>query len=188
MVPGFWALTLEKPMLHRHVAVALIPLTCAGLVACSGAEAQDVLSGAASSSGTSGTTPGSSGSTSSGGTSGTTSGGTAKVPGDCVQEQEPNDTRATANVLAPARCGTLNQQDQKDLLTFQLQPSSKTMSINFSGRIRLKVEIPGKDTVELTPDSAGLVPFVRGAKYMIEVTALTSSSTDVPWRVAIVEQ
>lgn len=61
------------------------------------------------------------------------------------------------------------------------------MSINFTGRIRLRVDVDGRDTTELTPDNAGIVPFVMGADYVIEVTPLTDSSDDLNWRVEVVE-
>jgi hypothetical protein len=160
--------------------------------ACSGAETQDVLArqvGASSSSGiTSSSSGGSSGvpsGSSSGGTSSTSGATSGTTPGNCTPEEEPNDNRNTANVLDPARCGTLGRNDQKDFLTFQLKPTTKNMSLNFSGRIRMKVEVGGR-TVELTPDDAGMVPFMMGEQYHIEVTSLTDSNNE-EWRVAVVE-
>ena len=164
-----------------------LALTTIGTGACSGAETQDVLTKSSSSATTSGGTTSSSGTTSSG-TSGTSSSGTSGTPGDCEQEAEPNDNKGQANSLNPSRCGTLNQRDQKDFLSFQLKPQTKTMQINFSGRVRLRVEVPGRETTELTPDNAGVVPFVMGVQYTIEVTALSASTSDTQWRVTVVEK
>lgn len=160
-------------------------LALATTAGCSGAETQDVLTKSSSSATTSGgTTSG----TTSGGTSGASS-GTSGVGSDCEQEAEPNDNKGQANTLNPTRCGTLSQRDQKDFLTFQLKPTTKTMQINFSGRVRLKVDVPGRDSTELTPDNAGVVPFVMGVQYTIEVGPLTNpGSSDISWRVTVVEK
>lgn len=162
--------------------------------ACAGAETQDVLldPNAPSSSGTSGTIGGSSsgtsGSSGSSGSSGTSSGGTETGSTDCEQEDEPNDGKQAANVLDPARCGTLSKSDQKDFLKFRLKSDTRTLSITFTGRVRLRIDVRGESTVELTPDSAGVVPFVNDEDYSVEVSALTETSSSVPWRVAIIEK
>jgi hypothetical protein len=160
--------------LHR-----LFVLGALALASCSGAEPQDVLaspSGAASSSSTGGA------SSSTGGASSSTGGSS-----NCTPEEEPNDDKDNANVLAPARCGTLSRDDKRDYLTFQLKPTTRTLKLNFDGRIRLRVYVPGWNRVDLTPETNGSVPFVRGARYLIEVEALNDDSNNVPWRVEIVE-
>jgi hypothetical protein len=168
-------------------------LTCTGVLvgACSGAETQEVLldesSSGTSTSDSGGTSSGSSGTSGSTTSSGST--GTSGTPGTtCESENEPNDSEQAANVLNPARCGSLSKDDQKDFLTFRLKPTTRTLSITFTGRVRLRIDVPGKDTVELTPDSAGVVPFVMDQDYSIEVTRLTDSSGQVPWRVAVIEK
>ena len=83
-------------------------------------------------------------------------------------------------------CGTLSGKGDREFLTFRLEPSAKTLAINFTGRIRLRVDVPGHDTTELTPDKAGKVPFVTGADYLIEVRSLSDSNNDLEWRVEIV--
>ncbi|MBX3218406.1 MAG: hypothetical protein KF850_40750, partial [Labilithrix sp.] len=88
----------------------------------------------------------------------------------------------------PARCGTLSKDDKKDYLTFRLKPDTKQLSINFTGRVRLRVDVDGEKTTELTPESAGAVPFVTDEDYIIEVTSLTDSSADVSWRVEVIEK
>jgi len=63
------------------------------------------------------------------------------------------------------------------------------MSVKFQGRIRLRVDVEGKPTTELTPDNAGVVPFVMGKPYTVEVTPLSNSgSSDIPWTIEVVEK
>jgi hypothetical protein len=90
-------------------------------------------------------------------------------------------------VLDPERCGTLSPTDHQDFLTFRLKPTTRKLSLNFSGRVRLRVDVDGT-TVELAPDSAGVVPFVQGKPYLIEVTELAPSTGEVPWTVTVVEK
>ena len=172
-----------------YVAVSL---TCTAVLvsACAGAESQDVLSGSPGAASSSSSSSSSSGGNSSGnggsssGASGTTSssGGT-----ECEPESEPNDSENDANELAPVRCGTLSRRDKRDYLTFRLKPQTKTMELNFTGRVRLRVDVDGGDTAELTRDSAGVVPFIKDADYFVEVTPLTDISSDIKWRVELVE-
>jgi hypothetical protein len=184
---------LEEPMsaLRRYLSPSgsglLVALACspALVVACAGAENQDVLvKGAASSSGntTPGTSSGSSGKTSSGGTSSSGS------SGDCPGEEEPNDHREEATKLAPLLCGTVSGQDKRDFVTFSLKESTQSMSIRFDGSVRLKVEIDGYSVATLTPQNAGAVPFVMGAIYMIEIESLTGSDNPVDWRIEVIEE
>jgi len=90
-------------------------------------------------------------------------------------------------MLAPLRCGTLSRRDDKDYLTFRLRPETRSMSINFTGRVRLRVDVAGHDSTELTPDDAGTVPFVSGGEYFVEVSPLTESNAELKWRVQLVE-
>jgi len=85
------------------------------------------------------------------------------------------------------RCGTLSRRDDKDYLTFRLRPETRSMAINFTGRVRLRVDVAGHDSTELTPDDAGKVPFVSGGEYFIEVSPLTESNAELAWRVQLVE-
>lgn len=150
-----------------------------------------LVSGAASSSGASSSGASSSGASSGGTSSGGSSGTTSSSGGgrnDCEPEVEPNDEKDEANELRPARCGTLSKDDEKDFLTFRLKPDTKQLSINFTGRVRLRVDVDGEKTTELTPENAGVVPFVTDEDYVIEVTSLTDSSADVAWRVEVVEK
>lgn len=172
-----------------HVAVSL---TCTAVLvsACAGAESQDVLSdspGAASSSSSSSSSGGNSSGDggSSSGASGTTSssGGT-----ECKPESEPNDSENEANELASVRCGTLTRKDKRDYLTFRLKPDTREMEINFTGRVRLRVDVDGRDTTELTPDDSRPVPFVKDADYFVEVTPFTDNGADIKWRVDLVEK
>lgn len=105
-----------------------------------------------------------------------------------MEELEPNDNRDTANPLSVTRCGTLTKRDRIDFLKFRLKPSTKTVSINFTGRVRLRVMVDGKPTTELTPDSAGVIPFVMNEDYIVEVTPLVDVTGEIPWRVELVEK
>ena len=185
--PAARELDLTRPSI-LYVAVLL---TCTGVLAtaCSGAETQDVLVGSSASSTSSSSSSGSSGTSSS--SSGTTSSGTSGTSGStdtCPEEEEPNDDKDEANVLAPVRCGTLSDRRDREFLTFQLEPDTESMSINFTGRVRLRVDVPGHDTTELTPDNSEKVPFVIGADYLVEVRSLTDSNAPVKWRVELVEK
>lgn len=116
-----------------------------------------------------------------------TDAGSSGTTGKCAQESEPNDDADTANVLAPTLCGTLSKADQKDFLTFRLKAATQTVKINFDGRVQLLVSVPGHDSVKLTPDSVGVIPFEKDVDYIIEVTSLSDSNAEVPWRVEVVE-
>jgi hypothetical protein len=163
-------------------------LTCTGVLVagCSGADTQDVLLQPASSSSNTNTDQTPSGSNDSSGTDTGTTGDTSTTT-DCTAEEEPNDDEQHANKLAPARCGTLSNTDQKDFLTFRLKPTTQKLSITLTGRVRLRVKVDGQPTAELTPDSKTQIPFALNEDYMIEVTALTSGTGNVPWRVAVIE-
>lgn len=158
-------------------------LTCtSGVVAgCAGAKTQEVLLQAQA-----GTDddPGGNGTPNGGATDSGTAGDS---PAACTPEEEPNDDRDEANTLAPSLCGSLSEDDGKDFLTFRLKPDTTNISITLTGRVRLRVSVPGEATVELTPDSSEDIPFVMDEDYVIEVTALNSRST-VSWRVDLVER
>jgi hypothetical protein len=162
-----------------------------GFVACSGSSTQDVLqatSGNGASGGTSGTSGGTSGT--SGGTSGT-SGGTSGTSGSadsgvCTPEQEPNNTAATANVLAPVRCGNIDTPQDVDFLTFTLQPTTRSMRIKFDGKVKLTVNVEGNPAVVLTTGTDVAVPFVMGKPYYVEVQPAQGGS-NISWRVELVE-
>jgi hypothetical protein len=162
---------------------------------CAGAETQDVLARDVSGQAASSSGNGSSGTTSSGGTSGnTTSGGTSgnNTSGgpitQCAQEDEPNDDERNANALAPARCGTVSREDSRDFLTFRLKPATKSLSLTFSGQVRLRIEV-GDQRVELTTATSSTpVPFEMGKPYMIEVQPLVDMSQEIPWQVRVDEK
>jgi hypothetical protein len=105
---------------------------------------------------------------------------------NCEGEKEPNDGKQDANALNPARCGTVSRDD-KDFLQFRLKPQTKEMFLRFAGNVRLRVDVDGQETVELTPDSHPKVEFVRDADYTIEVTKYGDDGADADWRVEVVE-
>ena len=181
--------------------VAVLGLPALG-VACGGASGQDVLDPAGTSS-SSGSGTGTSGGTSGGGTSGTsggtsgTSGGTSgtsggvadasvDAPGPCPSETEPNDTRESANTIAPTLCGTISPDSESDFLTFQLKPASTSLSITFTGEVTLKVTVAGT-SVTLTSTSNVKVPFMKNQRYSIEVKA-AQKLPNIAWRVDVVEK
>jgi hypothetical protein len=161
---------------------------------CTGAEPQDVLDPSPSSAtaSASGGTSGSSGLPSNNGSSGntTTSGGatdaSVDASGPCPDEDEPNDDRETANVLAPVRCGVLQPNSDSDFLTFVLQPTSTSLQFKFSGQVTLKIEVDGS-SVTLGGGDKPKVPFVKGSRYTVEIKA-TACDNKVPWRVELIEQ
>ena len=160
---------------------------------CSGATPQESLQSQPTSGGTSGATSGAtSGGTSgatSGGTSGTTSGGldgSADGAAACPPEVEPNDSADTANLLAPTRCGAIQPNSESDFLTFMLKDKTTSMQNKFDGKVELKVDVANQ-TVTLGNGNAPKVPFVKNAKYVIEIKA-TDRANSVPWRVDLIEQ
>jgi hypothetical protein len=180
-------------LLPAVLVVGLALVASASLGACSGSNAQDVLDSnqTASSSGTSGSTSGTSGSGtsgSSGGTSGTSGVVDASVDGSdaCPQEAEPNNNKDTANTLSPTLCGVISPNSESDFLTFQLKPTTTSMSINFTGKVLLKIDVNGQ-TVTLGGSANPKVPFEKGQHYIIEVKA-TERDNAVAWRVDLVEK
>ena len=168
--------------------LAVLALPALG-AACGGASGQDVLdpAGTSSSSGSAGT--GASGGTSGGGTSGTSGGiadASVDAPGPCPSETEPNDTRESANTIAPTLCGTISPDSESDFLTFQLKPASTSLSITFTGEVTLKVTVAGA-SVTLTSTSNVKVPFVKNQRYGIEVRA-AQRLPNIAWRVDVIEK
>ena len=119
-------------------------------------------------------------------TGGTNTGGTTN--GDCTSETEPNDKQNDANTIDGSICGSITPRGDTDWLTFTLKPTTQTLSLQFSGRVRLRVNVQGKGTTELTPDSAGQVPFVKNTPYYVQVAAFSDSDTAQPWTVTVVEK
>src|SRR5262249_43231417 len=109
------------------------------VVACGGADNQDVLASSAGGTSASGSS-GSSGAASSGGVS--TDGGAP-----CTHEEESNDTDREANELAPSRCGMISTPNDVDVLTCRLDPLTRRMSPQFQGRVTLTVVVEGKSPV-----------------------------------------
>lgn len=160
-------------------ATALLSTGSLAVGGCGGASKQDVLGSdpaASSSGGTSGTSGAS-------GTSGTS--GAADASAACPQETEPNNSRATANTVAPTICGVINPNGESDFLTFQLKPTSTSLAITFTGQVSLKVEAGGT-TVTLGGGGSGVVGFFKGQRYLIEVKATVDGA--VPWRVDLIEK
>ena len=108
-----------------------------------------------------------------------------------VLEVEPNDTKATANTLAPTVCGALlvsadagaDGGIESDFLTFTLPSTATNFYIQFSGDISMKVDVEGNPSVTITPTMAATIPFVKEKPYYIEVRSLTNKR--VNWRVTV---
>jgi hypothetical protein len=164
---------------------------CAGglvAAACSGATDQEVLGPTQSSGSTSASGGSSSGTSGGAGSSGSSSGSTSgdPIPAGCPAEQEKNDGREQANVLSTSLCGEVTPQDHVDFVTFKIQPATKEMKLDYKGGVRLKVEVEGADTVELSPTSNETVPFVPGKPYFIEIRALERNEP-ATWRLDLIE-
>ncbi len=189
---------------HRTWLVALMALgglviATAPTTGCGGATPQEALESQPSgtSGGTSGATSGGTSGATSGGTSGATSGGTSGATSGgldasadgalaCPVEVEPNDSADTANLLAPTRCGAIDPNSESDFLTFELQAKTTSMQIKFTGKVELRVQVANQ-SVTLGNGNAPKVPFVKNARYTIEIKA-TERATSVPWRVDLIEQ
>jgi len=161
----------------RSVAsFGLIALALGLVAACAGPKEQDVLNGTPSLASDNGTTSG-----------GTTSGGTT-TPTCGSAEDEPNDDEYHANKIDGTICGTISPQGDTDWLTFTLKPSTQSLALQFSGSVRLRVMVEGHGTTELTPNSAGAVPFVKNKPYYVQVAAFKDSQSSQVWQVTVVEK
>lgn len=163
-----------RPLL-RTSAFGLLGL--APVAACSGASGQDVFepNGGASSSGTSGTA----------GTSGGVADAAVDAPTPCPAEAEPNDSRDSANTIAPTLCGIISPESESDFLAFQLKPASTTLAITFTGQVTLKVSVAGQ-SVTLAGMNNVKVPFFRNQRYTVEVKA-AQKLPNIAWRVDVIE-
>jgi len=176
-----------RPLL-RTSAFGLLGLAL--VAACSGASGQDVFepNGGASSSGTSGTAGTSGGASGTSGTAGS-SGGVADAavdaPTPCPAETEPNDSRDSANTIAPTLCGIISPESESDFLAFQLKPAATTLAITFTGQVTLKVSVAGQ-SVTLTGMNNVKVPFFRNQRYTVEVKA-AQKLPNIAWRVDVIE-
>lgn len=93
-------------------------------------------------------------------------------------ETEPNDTAGTANTLAGTVCGTITPLalDLVDYYKFTLQPATTTMTLFFSGNVKITVVVDGKTAV-LTPQGSDTVPFEQGKEYSVKVESNQSPAT-----------
>ena len=183
-----------RPLL-RTIALGLLGLTVA-ITACSGASDQGVFdpNGTASSSGgtsggtsgTSGTSGGTSGGSGTSGTSGGVADASVDAPAPCPAEREPNDSKDSANTIAPTLCGIISPESESDFLAFQLQPASTSLSITFTGQVTLKVSVAGQ-SVTLTSTSSPKIPFVKNQRYSIEVRG-AQKLPNTAWRVDVIEK
>jgi hypothetical protein len=85
-------------------------------------------------------------------------------------ETEPNNDPGTANTLSGTVCGTITPAalDLTDYYKFTLQPATTTMTLFFSGNVKITITVKGQ-TVVLTPQSSPAVPFEQGKEYSVKV-------------------
>lgn len=172
-----------------HRSVILYSLAGAiATAACSGAASQDVLDGTPSAASAPGASSSRAEDDAAPSTDGPADAAPPVLPPACEQEAEPNDTPERANDLAPARCGTVGKRDRRDYLTFRVKPTTNTLSLRFSGQVRLIVEVEGAKDTELVPDEDAEIPFVDDADYLVEVRPLKDAETPITWRVEVVEK
>lgn len=88
-------------------------------------------------------------------------------------ETEPNGDvtgpKGQANDLVGTVCGTITPPaDLTDWYKFKLQAATTTMTLFFSGNVKLTVTVSGQ-TVVLTPQNSPAVPFEQGKEYSVKV-------------------
>ena len=115
-------------------------------------------------------------------------GGGTTTNGTCTNEDEPNDNQNQANTIVGSICGSITPRGDTDWLTFTLKSSTQELSLKFSGRVRLRVNVQGHGTTELTPDDALAVPFVKNTPYYVQVAAFSDTNSALPWQVTVVEK
>lgn len=157
-----------------------------GSASCSGAASQDVFDTFTSTSGGSTSGGASSGGASSGGASSGGPNGSSGSSSACPSEVEPNNDRASANVLMPTRCGTIAPNGESDFLTFQLQDASSSMQIRFDGQVTLTVTV-NNETFVLGNGASPKIPFSKGKRYVIEIKQADGAKSPA-WRVDLIEK
>jgi hypothetical protein len=100
-------------------------------------------------------------------------------------EQEPNDTKATANVLKTARCGEVLPGTESDWLTFEIDDASTTgLTVYYEGPVHVFVETAGMPPTDISNPNQPIV-LARHQPYYVEVRSLDGKSQN--WRVALHE-
>ena len=114
-------------------------------------------------------------------------GGIPCVVGGLVEE-EPNDDPSMANPLTPTRCGAVLVEDggldggENDYLTFTLGDASTSFFLQYSGQVKVNVEVDGSAPVDITAPDASL-KLVKDQPYFVQVRSATGK-TEV-WRVTL---
>ncbi len=89
-------------------------------------------------------------------------------------ESEPNGDvtgpKGEANTLVGTVCGTITPAagDVVDWYKFKLQNTTTTMTLFFSGNVKITITVNGQ-TVVLTPQSSPAVPFEQNKEYSVKV-------------------
>lgn len=131
-----------------------------------------------------------------------------------IEEMEPNDDKNSANAFdnnadagpSASVCGVVSEGatavdggdagddggdaggvvgSTSDFLTFQLQATTRSFYLQFSGDITMTVEVEGNAPVVISPTSSPALPFVKDKPYYIEVKSRTGRETN--WRVSLFE-
>lgn len=99
-------------------------------------------------------------------------------------EEEPNDDRATANVLNPTRCGVVrvvNDAGESDFLTFELSDASTSYYLQYAGNVHVFLETDGSAPADIS--QGGSIPLRRGQPYYVEVKS--KDGKQQVWRVSL---
>jgi hypothetical protein len=105
-------------------------------------------------------------------------------------EEEPNDDQATANTLAPTRCGVVfvnadggadASVAELDYVKFELEAGTKTYYLDYQGNVKLDVEVDGSAPVTVTPTAS--LPFVVGQPTYVKVYSADGKRQN--WRVTL---
>ncbi len=90
-------------------------------------------------------------------------------------ELEPNDLPATANRLAPIRCGAVIMPDgadpdagDTDTMTFTIGDASTGFFLSYEGQVRILVDTDGQAPVDITLPNQNL-PLVRNQPYYARI-------------------
>ncbi len=107
-------------------------------------------------------------------------------------EEEPNNDKDTANLLAPIRCGFINVPDggtedggESDWLKFELGDASTGFFVRYEGSVKVVVETDGMAPVDITQPGASIPVFAKGQPYFVQVRSATG--TTQLWKVILFE-
>jgi len=106
-------------------------------------------------------------------------------------EEEPNNTQATANTLAPIRCGFVEVPDggqadaEADWMTFNVSDAATGFFVKYEGNVKVFVETDGMAPVDITQPGASIKVFSKTQPYFVQVQSGNGQSQ--LWRVILFE-